>query len=142
MSFDGPTVNEVISVTKLSWDLYHNCDLSTLGAPEEFRQLVQTLASLQRVLRTLCDDVTSDQSLLDRFSHYRRMALWRCMENCRETLQQLEGMMIHYRALANDDVNIWQRIPSGTEQPAISLVQARITVYSCHLNLCMSRIET
>ena len=141
MSFDRPTVNEVISITKLSWDVYDSCDI-VARAPEEFRQLVQRLASLQGVLRALRDEVTSDQSFLDRLGDYRRMGLWQDMENCRETLQQLEEMMLHYRARANDSINIWQRIPWAVEQPAIYRVQARIMVYSYNLRLYMSPIET
>lgn len=72
-------IGDLLSVTKLAWDLYHNCYLVAKEAPDEFRQLVNELASLQGVLRTLRDDVNSDKSFLERMGDNRKQMLERCL---------------------------------------------------------------
>ena len=46
-------VGDLLAITKLAWDLYHNCYLVAREAPDDFHKLVHELTSLQRVLRAL-----------------------------------------------------------------------------------------
>jgi len=39
-------VGDILAVTKLAWDLYHNCFLVAKEAPDDFRQLVNELAQI------------------------------------------------------------------------------------------------
>ena len=68
-------IGDLLAVTKLAWDLYHNCILVAREAPDDFRQLVNELASLQACLRTLRYDVNSDKSFLDRLGENRKQTL-------------------------------------------------------------------
>ncbi|GAB1190984.1 hypothetical protein APSETT444_000152 [Aspergillus pseudonomiae] len=90
---------DILALTKLSWDLYHNCYLITNDAPEVFKQLVNELASLQGVLRALRDDVNSNTSFFDDLEEGRRNTLQRCLDACLKTLQQLKDLITKYRNL-------------------------------------------
>ena len=70
-------VTDILAVTKLAWDLYHKCYLVARDAPDEFRQLVNELASLQSVLRTVRDDINSDVSFLQKLGDSRKESLKR-----------------------------------------------------------------
>ncbi|KAI9886489.1 MAG: hypothetical protein M1823_001739 [Watsoniomyces obsoletus] len=142
-AFNGPGVGDVLAVTKLAWDLYHNCYLVAREAPDEFRQMVNELASLQGVLRTLRDDVSSDQSFLEKLGDHRRETLERCLNACQETLRKLEAIVHKYRELGiNNGLQFWRRIKWATQQPVISGVRAKLMVHSCNISLCMSTIGT
>ncbi|KAI4137362.1 MAG: hypothetical protein LQ341_005176 [Variospora aurantia] len=65
-------VGDVLALTKLAWDLYHNCYLVAKDAPEDFRLTVNGLASFQAVLRTLRDDENSGSSFLERLNDDRK----------------------------------------------------------------------
>ena len=85
MSMINWGVGDVLAISKFAWDLYHNCFLVAREAPDEFRQLVNELASLQGVLRTLQDDINSDKSFFDRLDENRKETLARCLESCAHT---------------------------------------------------------
>ena len=86
-------VTDVLAVTKLAWDLYHSCYLVAREAPDEFRQLVNELASLQGILRTLRDDINSDKSFLERIGEARQQSLVRCVSSCDDTLHKLGNLV-------------------------------------------------
>ncbi|KAL8987314.1 MAG: hypothetical protein Q9177_003463 [Variospora cf. flavescens] len=65
-------VGDVLALTKLAWDLYHNCYLVAKDAPEDLRLTVNGLASFQAVLRTLRDDENSGSSFLERLNDDRK----------------------------------------------------------------------
>lgn len=134
-------VGDVLTVTKLAWDLYHNCYLVAREAPEDFRQLVNELASLQGVLRTLRDDVNSDTSFLDRLGGNRKETLERCLGSCFDTLNKLQKLVIKYRELGvNDGIQFWRKIKWVTKQGEIADLKSRIMVHTCNISLCMTSI--
>ena len=134
-------IGDLLSVTKLAWDLYHNCYLVAREAPDDFRQLVNELASLQGVLRTLRDDVNSDKSFLERMGESRKQTLERCLESCFETLRKLQKLVIKYRELGNGDgLQFWKKFKWVTKQGEISELKSKIMVHTCNISLCMSSI--
>lgn len=96
-------VTDVLTITKLAWDLYHNCYLVARGAPSDFRQLVNEFSSLQNVLGTLEDGINSDKSFLERLSEDRKHTLKHCILNCHDTLRQLKKLVLTYRELHVDE---------------------------------------
>lgn len=132
-------VTDVLAITKLAWDLYHSCYLVAREAPEDFRQLVNELASLQGVLRSLRDDINSDKSFLQRLGENRKQTLERCVANCFDTLRKLQKLVIKYRELHNDEV-FWKRLKWVGKQSEISDLKSKIMVHTCNLSLCMSSI--
>ncbi|KAL8632425.1 hypothetical protein Q9189_001800 [Teloschistes chrysophthalmus] len=125
-------VGDLLAVTKLAWDLYHNCYLVAREAPEDFRQLVNELASLQGVLRTLRDDVNSDKSFLERLGDSRKETLERCVGSCFDTLNRLQKLVIKYRELGvGDGKKFWTQLKWVNKQKEIA-----------DLNSSLARIET
>lgn len=134
-------VGDLLTVTKLAWDLYHNCYLVAREAPEDFRQLVNELASLQGVLRTLRDDVNSDKSFLDRLGDNRKETLDRCLGSCFDTLNKLQKLVIKYRELGvGDGIQFWRKLKWVGKQGEIADLKSRIMVHTCNISLCMSSI--
>lgn len=110
-------------------------------APDEFRQLVNELASLQGVLRTLRDDVNSDKSFLERMGDNRKQTLERCLASCFETLHKLQKLVVKYRELGvGDGLQFWKKLKWVSKQGEISELKSKIMVHSCNINLCMSSI--
>lgn len=132
-------VTDILAVTKLAWDLYHNCYLVARKAPEEFRQLVNELASLQGVLRSLRDDINSDKSFLQRLGDERKQTLDRCVANCFDTLKKLQRVVHKYRDLHNEE-GFWKKLKWVGKQSEISDLKSKIMVHTCHLSLCMTSI--
>lgn len=134
-------VGDLLAVTKLAWDLYHNCYLVAREAPEDFRQLVNELASLQGVLRTLRDDINSDKSFLDRLGDPRKEALEKCLGSCFATLHKLQALVIKYRELGvGDGKQFWRRLKWVSKKGEIADLKSRIMVHTCNISLCMSSI--
>ena len=130
-------VTDVLAVTKLAWDLYHNCYLVARDAPDNFRQLVNELAALQGVLRTLRDDINSDKSFFERHGEDRKQTLQRCVANTFETLSKLQKLVVKYREL-HDDESFWKKLKYVGKQGEISDLKNKIMANTCHLSLCMS----
>ncbi|KAI9846413.1 MAG: hypothetical protein M1837_004004 [Sclerophora amabilis] len=141
MAFDMG-IGDLLAVTKLAWDLYHNCFLVAREAPEDFRQLVNELASLQGVLRTLRDDVNSDKSFLEKLGESKKDMLERCLGGCYDTLKKLEELVTKYRQLGigGDGMQFWRKIKWVTQQRDISNLRAKVMIHTCNLSLCMSSI--
>lgn len=157
MSFNWG-IGDLLSVTQLAWNLYHNCYLVAKEAPDEFRQLVNELASLQGVLRTLRDDINSDTKYLEKLGEQRKETLERCLRNCYDTLKRLEQLVTKYREFGiRGGVQFWRKISKFsndnlvvhkshtalewvTQQGDISTLRSKIMVHSCNLSLCMSSI--
>ncbi|KAI9669583.1 MAG: hypothetical protein M1817_004626 [Caeruleum heppii] len=141
MAFSGLGIGDLLGVTRLAWNLYHNCYLVAREAPDEFRQLVNELASLQGVLRTLRDDVNSDKAFLERMGENRRQTLSRCLAGCFDTLRRLEALVNKYRELGiGDGIMFWQRIKWITQQRDVSSLRAKIMVHTANISLCMTSI--
>ncbi|KAL8961874.1 MAG: hypothetical protein Q9183_005244 [Haloplaca sp. 2 TL-2023] len=134
-------VGDLLAITKLAWDLYHNCYLVAREAPDDFRKLVDELASLQGVLRALRDDVNSDRSFLERLGDSRKETLERCLRSCFTTLDSLQRLVIKYRELGvNDGKQFWRKLKWVGKQGEIADLKSRIMVHTCNLSLCMSSI--
>ena len=135
-------VTDLLAVTKLAWDLYHKCFLVACEAPDDFRQLVNELASLQSVLRSLRDDVTSDKSFLDKMGENRKEMLERCLVSCFDTLHKLKALVARFSELGNieDGLQFWKKLKWVFKQGEISKLRSKIMVHSANLNLCMSAI--
>lgn len=132
---------DLLTLTKLAWDLYHNCYLVARDAPDGFRQLVNELASLQGILRSLRDDVNSDKSFLERLGEDRKQTLERCLQGCFHTLQELRDLVMKYRQLGiGDGLMFWQKIKWITQKSTINELKSKVMVHSCNLSLCMSSI--
>ena len=139
MSMINWGIGDLLAVTKLAWDLYHNCFLVAREAPDDFRQLVNELASLQALLRTLRDDVNSDKSFLDRLDANRKQTLERCLANCFDTLRQLQKLVIKYRELGVEDgLQFWKKLKWVGKQGKIAELKSKIMVHTCNISLCMS----
>ena len=135
-------ITDLLAVTKLAWDLYHECFLVAREAPDDFRQLVNELASLQSILRSLRDDVTSDKSFLEKMGENRKEMLERCLSACFDTLRKLEGFVVKFRELGRtgNGSQFWRKLEWVFKQGEISGLRSKIMVHSCNLNLCMSSI--
>ncbi|KAL8788712.1 MAG: hypothetical protein Q9213_001526 [Squamulea squamosa] len=134
-------VGDLLTVTKLAWDLYHKCYLVAREAPDDFRQLVNELASLQGALRTLRDDYNSDQSFLERLGDPRKDALDKCLGSCNATLQKLQTLVIKYRELGvGDGKQFWMKLKWVSKKGEIADLRSRIMVHTCNITLCMSSI--
>ncbi|KAG8531404.1 uncharacterized protein KY384_003033 [Bacidia gigantensis] len=134
-------VTDILAIAKLSWDLYHGCYLVARGAPDEFRMLVNELCSLQGVLRSLRDDISSDKSYLDRLDENRKETLEKCLQSCVMTLQKLEKLTNKYRKLGiGDGPQFWTKFKWTTKQKEIAQIRNNIMVHTCNLSLCMSSI--
>jgi hypothetical protein len=109
-------------------------------APEEFRMLVNELASLQNVLRYLRDEINGDPGYVDKVGPERKSAIERAIGGTLQTLRSLEKLIHKYRSLGNGTENIfWKRLGWTTKQRDIENLRARIMVHATTLNLCMSR---
>lgn len=132
---------DLLTLTKLAWDLYHNCYLVARDAPDGFRQLVNELASLQGVLRSLRDDVNSDKSFLERLGEDRKQTLERCLQGCFNTLKELRDLVVKYRELGiGDGLMFWQKIKWISQKSTITELKSKVMVHTCNLSLCMSSI--
>ena len=124
-----------------AWDLYHGCYLVAKDAPDDFRQLVNELASLQGVLRTLRDDVNSDASFLDKLGENRKEMLERCLQACFETLRKLQDLVVKYRKLGiNDGAQFWKKLKWVGKKGEVAALRSRVMVHTCNISLCMSSI--
>ena len=134
-------VGDVLALTKLAWDLYHGCYLVAREAPDDFRQLVNELCSLQGVLRTLRDDINSDKSFFERIGEHRKEMLERCLQSCFATLSKLQKLTIKYRELGvGEGMQFWRRIKYSTKQGEIKALKIEIMSHTCNISLCMSSI--
>lgn len=134
-------VTDILAVTKLAWDLYHKCYLVAREAPDDFRHLVNELASLQSVLRTVRDDINSDISFMDNLGENRKETLERCLSGCFETLRRLQKLVIKYQELGSaNNLSFWKKIRWVTEQSVIADLKARIMAHTCSISLCMTSI--
>lgn len=128
-------------MTKLAWDLYHKCYLVAREAPDEFRHLVNELASLQSVLRSVRDDINSDISFLENLGENRKESLERCLSGCFETLRRLQKLVIKYQELGSaHNLAFWKKIKWVTERNVIADLKARIMAHTCSISLCMTSI--
>ena len=134
-------IGDLLAVTKLAWDLYHNCFLVAREAPDEFRQLVDELATLQSILRSLRDDVHSDNSFLERMGENKKQMLAKCLTSCTDTLNKLQRLTIKYRKLvAEDGMQFWKKMKWVSKQGEIKELKSKIMAHACTINLCMSSI--
>ena len=134
-------VGDILAITKLAWDLYHGCYLVAREAPDGFRQLVNELASLQGVLRTLRDDINSDKSFFERLGESRKQMLEKCLQACFDTLRSLQKLTIKYRELGlGDGIQFWRKLKWTTKQGEIADLKSKIMVHTCNISLCMSSI--
>lgn len=133
---------DVLALAKLAWDLYHTCYLVARDAPDGFRQLVNELANLQEVLRSLRDDVNSNASFFDQLDHGRKTIFGRCLRSCFGTLHRLNELINKYRSLGLDDGKqlFWQKVKWVTQRGNIEELKSKIMVHTCNIRLCMSSI--
>ena len=121
--------------------MYNDCYLVAREAPDDFRQLVNELGSLQIVLRNLRDDVNSDQSFVERLGENKKNMLERCLYSCSDTLRKLQALVTKYRSLGiNDGLQFWKRLKWVSKQGEITELKSRIMVHCCNISLCMSTI--
>ncbi|KAL9050061.1 MAG: hypothetical protein Q9206_005242, partial [Seirophora lacunosa] len=128
-------VGDILTLTKLAWDLYHKCYKVAKDAPDDFRQLVNKLASLQGVLRTLRDDANSDDSFTRRLDDSRKERLESCIQSCHDTLRNLKKLVSKYQELVvGDGKQFWRKLQWVTEK-------GHITDFSLSLLLhCLTKI--
>ncbi|KAI4178364.1 MAG: hypothetical protein LQ348_005618 [Seirophora lacunosa] len=108
-------------VRLLAWDLYHKCYKVAKDAPDDFRQLVNKLASLQGVLRTLRDDANSDDSFTRRLDDSRKERLESCIQSCHDTLRNLKKLVSKYQELVvGDGKQFWRKLQWVTEKGHIT----------------------
>ncbi|KAL2820900.1 hypothetical protein BDW59DRAFT_164451 [Aspergillus cavernicola] len=137
----NPEIIDILSLTRLTWDLYHSCHLVAGGAPDGFRQLVNELASLQGILRALCDHANSNSSFFEELAEDRKPALQRCLNGCFNTLQQLQGLVTRYRELGvGDGYQVWHKVKWATPRGQIEELKSRIMIHTANLHLYMSSI--
>ncbi|PLN80979.1 hypothetical protein BDW42DRAFT_169717 [Aspergillus taichungensis] len=128
-------------LTKTAWSLYHNCNLVSRDAPDGFRQLVNELASLQGVLRSLQDHVNSNQSFFDELAEDRKRILHRSLESCSKTLQRLKELITRYRNMGvGDGRNFWHKVRWVTQRGQIDQLKSSMMICACNLSLCTTSI--
>ena len=131
-------IGDLLAVTKLAWDLYHNCYLVARDAPKDFRQLIDELGSLQGVLRTLNDDINSDESFIERLGDSRKETLERCLGSCFNTLNKLQKLVFKYRELGvSDGAQFWRKLKWAGKQGEIADLKSRLVVHTSSISLCM-----
>lgn len=127
---------DIPALTKLTWELYNQCQPAARDAPDSFRNLVTELGSFQGTLRGLGDDVSSNTSFFDKMDDDRQRTLDRCLDSCSNTLQRLKELVAQYREFGiGEGKHFWQRTKAQIED-----IRSRIMVHTCNLNLCMSSI--
>lgn len=133
---------DILALAKLAWDLYHTCYLAARDAPDGFRQLVNELANLQEVLRSLRDDVNSNASFFDQLDDGRRQIFARCLRSCFATLHRLNELITRYRTLGLDDGKqlFWQKVKWIAQRGLIEELRSKIMVHTCNIRLCNSSI--
>ncbi|KAI4105822.1 MAG: hypothetical protein LQ345_007213 [Seirophora villosa] len=135
-------VGDILTLTKLAWDLYHKCYKVAKDAPDDFRQLVNELASLQGVLRTLRDDANSDDSFTRRLDDSRKERLESCIQSCHDTLRNLTKLVSKYQELVvGDGRQFWRKLQWVTEKGHIADFRCRIVVHTNTIGLHMSSIS-
>lgn len=126
----------MVAAAKLAWVLYHDCYLVARDAPDDFRDLVSELSSLQSILRSLRDEINSDPGYLERVGDHRKQAIERTVDGTFRTLKGLERLVRRYQALGmSEGLNFWKRIRWSISQRDIAGFRQKIMVHGTTLNL-------
>lgn len=133
-------VGDILTLTKLAFDIYENYIVVAFEAPESFRQLVSELASLKGVLRTIQDDASSDATFPERLEDAKKQMLERCLTASYLTLKKLDELVLRYRRIGDGEASFWKKLKWASEQSTIEDLKAKVMVHTCNLNLCMSTI--
>ncbi|TGZ81813.1 hypothetical protein EX30DRAFT_340244 [Ascodesmis nigricans] len=140
MSF-GYGVGDAMGAARLAWVLYHDCYLVAREAPEEFRNLVSELGSLQGILRSLRDELNSNKKYLENVGAERQDAIERTLDSTFRTLKELQQLVHRFREIGlSDSINFWKRIQWATQQRDIESFRQKLMVHGTTLNLCMTSI--
>ena len=124
-----------------AWDLYDNCYKVAKEAPDDFRQLVSELGSLQGVLKNLRDDINSDKSYIKRLDADRNESLERFLRACFQTLRKLQKLMVDFKVLGIDEgINFWKRIKWVAKKKTVTELKSQIQAHTIRIQLCMSDI--
>ncbi|KAL8960665.1 MAG: hypothetical protein Q9193_002669 [Seirophora villosa] len=132
-------VGDILTLTKLAWDLYHKWYKVAKDAPDDFRRTVDELASLQGVLRTLHDHGNSDDSFIRRLDDGSKERLESCIQSCHDTLRNLKKLLNKYQELVvGDGRQLWRKLQWVTEKGHIADFRSRIMVHIITINLHMN----
>lgn len=124
-----------------AWDLYDNCYRVAKEAPDDFRQLVSELGSLQGVLKNLRDDINSDKSYIKRLDADRKESLQRFLKACFVTLRKLKVLVMDFEGLGADEgIQFWKRFKWATKKKPVTELRSQIQAHTCRIQLCMSEI--
>ena len=137
----GFSILNVPTITRLTWELYNQCQPVVKYAPDGFQSLVEQLVSLRGTLRALADDITSNPSFFEKMNEQRKHTLERCLNACFQTLQRLKTLLDQYREMGIGEGKLfWQRVGWITQQTQIEEIRSQIMVHSFNLNLWMSSV--
>lgn len=131
-------VGDILTLTKLAFEIYENYIVVAFEAPETFRQLVSELASLKGVLQTIQDDASCDATFPERLGDSRKQMLEQCLTDSCLTLRKLDEMVRKYKRIGNGEASFWKKIKWASEQSTIEHLKAKVMAHTCKLNLCMS----
>lgn len=137
----GFGVTDIVTATKLAWDLYSKCIVVAHRAPEGFRSLLDELGGLKSILHSIREDIKADSTFVEKLGEHRKEALERCLSGCLETFRRLQELVGKYQALGSaDNPNIWKKIKWVTEQSTIADLKTRIAAHTSSINLCIASI--
>ncbi|CAG8892141.1 unnamed protein product [Penicillium egyptiacum] len=131
---------EIPALTKVTWDLYNQCQIIAKDAPAGFQKLVTELGSLQDTLRTFPDDVDSNASF-EKMDEDRKQTFGRSLGACLATLQRLKELLARLKGFeTGDGKGFWQNIKWATQRTQIEDIRSKIMMHTCNLSLCISFI--
>lgn len=133
-------VGDILTLTKLAFDIYENYIVVAFEAPESFRQLGSELASLKGVLRKIQDDASCDATSPERYEDAKKQMLERCLTASYLTLKKLDELVVRYKRIGEGEASYWKKIKWAKEQSTIEDLKAKVMVHTCNLTLCMSSI--
>ncbi|KAE8443574.1 hypothetical protein EG329_001736 [Mollisiaceae sp. DMI_Dod_QoI] len=128
MSF-GYSVTDIISLTKLAWDVIQN----TRKACGEHASITRDLLGFHTVLQRLELEVSNPQSLLNRKDDYAREELARIANHCDNALRIMSRILAKYKALSEEGRSVIQfrqkvRFGNGAMQDMRDL---RLKILTC-----------
>lgn len=134
MSF-GFSIGDFLSLGQLTWSLYRACKSS----PSSFLELSRELNSLHTILLELSDEAGSPTSLLNRRGATRKEELDSLVDNLREVLTEIDGILKRYGSLGRDQKKVWERV--GFASHNLGELRGRLQIHVGSLQVFMQSLS-
>lgn len=126
--------SDIVALFSLVAKLYNDVYVPAREAPKTRRELMKELEVLKDIVSTLADDAKS-KVFQQRLGEERKRTLYRCLRNCKDTLEKL-NKLLQERAHGN----FWHDVKWVGRMGEVAELKSKIAVYSAQLNLCLSSI--